>query len=104
MKVRIAEAAGIELVDVDVELAGLARIANEIDLIGGDPVGWISPFELLGRQNRHGRRIELDGVSGRRETHGERNGKRKVRQRMLCGHWLLPESACCLHAACLSPR
>src|SRR5215471_13061349 len=96
MIVRIAEAAGLEFVDVDVELAGLARIANEIDLIGGNPVGRVSPLELLGRQNRHSRRIELDGVAGVGEAYkGRRYGKRKVRQRMLCGHWLLPESAFC---------
>src|SRR5712671_853089 len=94
MMVRIAEAAGLELVDVDVELAGLARIAMEIDLVGGDPVGRVSPFELLRRHKRHSRRIKLDSVGGRGgEAHdGSRNGKREVRQRMLCGHWFLPVS------------
>src|SRR5262245_59199114 len=91
MIVRIAEAAGLEPVDVDVELPGLARIAKEIDLIGGNPVGRVSPFKLLRCQNGHNRRIKLDGVGGGGETHDDgRNRASEVRQRMLCGHWLLP--------------
>src|SRR5438270_8655609 len=105
MIVRIAEAAGLELVDVDVELAGLARIAMEINLIGGDPVGRVAPLELLGRHNSHSRRIELDRVAGRGDAHDDsRNGKREVRQRMLWGHWVLPVSTLYLHATCITPR
>src|SRR5262245_53010684 len=104
MMVRIAEAAGLELVDVDVELASLARIAQEIDLVGGDPVGRVSPLELLRRHNRHNRRIELDGAGGHGNAHdGGRNGASEVRQRMLCGHWLLPVSNF-LDAACMTLR
>src|SRR5882672_318375 len=105
MIVRIAEAAGLELVDVDVEPAGLARIAKEIDLIGGDPVGRVSPFELLRRHKRHSRRIELDSVAGGGEARdGGRNGKHEVRQRMLCDHWFLPLSTPFLDAACMTLR
>src|SRR5262245_34585100 len=92
MIVRIAEAAGLELVDVNVELTGLARVAEEIGLIGGDPIGRISPLELLGRHIRHGCRIELDGVAGCSDAHDGRNGKREVRQWMLCEHGTLPVS------------
>src|SRR5215510_14880275 len=96
MIVRIAEAAGLELVDVNVELTGLARVAEEIGLIGGDPIGRISPLELLGRHRRHGCRIELDGVGGHSDAHdGGRNSKREVRQWMLCDHWTLPVSTLC---------
>src|SRR5215470_18909941 len=91
MIVRIGEAAGLELVDVDVELASLARIAEQIDLVGGDPVSRVPPLELLGRHNRHDHRIELDGVGGAGETDdGDRNGASEIRQRMLCGHWFPP--------------
>src|SRR5262245_40899330 len=100
MIMRIAKAAGLELVDVDVQLAGLARSAMEIDLVGGNTISRISPLELLRRQNGHSRWIELYGVASRGEAPGECDGKRKVRQRMLCGHWLLPVSAFCSRAAC----
>src|SRR5262249_3913585 len=58
-----------------------------------------------GRHNRHNRWIELDRVGGRGEAHdGRRHGKREIRQRMLCGHWLLPVSTLYLPAACFTPR
>src|SRR5262249_12485790 len=91
MIVRIAEAAGLELVDVDVELTGLARIAEEISLIGSNPIGRISPLELLKRHNGHNRRIELDGMAAGCEAHnGGCDAASEIPQRMLCVHLFLP--------------
>src|SRR5262249_58662146 len=91
MIVRIAEAAGLELVDVDVELTGLARIAEEISLIGSNPIGRISPLELLKRHNGHNRRIELDGMAAGCEAHnGGCDWASRRRERVLCAPLFLP--------------
>ena len=49
MVMRVAEAAGFEAVDVDVDAASLVRIADQDGLVGGGLHGRVAPLELVGR-------------------------------------------------------
>ncbi len=89
--VRIAEAAGLELVDIDVKF-GLVRVAVKDGLIGRDLVGRIAPLELVGRHIGDGRRIEFDGAACRDKAQScgrdrKCDRKRKMRQSATIGHF-----------------
>jgi hypothetical protein len=80
MIVRVAEAVGLELVDVDVQ-PGLGRIAVKDGLVGGDLVGRVAPVELLGRLGDDGRGVELDGAAGGHKAQGGNgDGELKTQQ------------------------
>jgi hypothetical protein len=72
-----AEAAGLELVDVDIE-AGPVRIAVENGLVGRGLVGRIAPGKLIGRLVDHGRRVDLGGVARGRKASGRRDDGREL--------------------------
>src|SRR5262249_42087192 len=71
MKVRVAHAVGLELVELDVEAASLGRIAYQNGCVGGGLIGRITPFELVGGLEGDRGGIELDSVRGCGKTKGE---------------------------------
>src|SRR5438067_1829448 len=87
---RVAEAAGLELVDVDVK-PRLVRIAVKNGLIRRRLVGRVSPLELVGRHIGDGRRIKLDGAARTDKAQGcGRNSKREVNQSARISQFSLP--------------
>ncbi len=99
---RIAEAAGLERVDIDIKF-GLVRVAVKDGLIGRGLAGRIAPFELVGRHVGDGRRIEFGGAAGDDKAEScSRNRKCKMRQNAAIGHFSLPYANA--FAARMAPR
>src|SRR5437588_2309754 len=87
---RVAEAAGLELVDVDVKPC-LVRIAVKNGLIRRGLVGRVSPLELIGRHIGDGRRIKLDRAARTDKAQTcRRNREREVNQSATIGQFCLP--------------
>lgn len=74
---RVAEAVGLELVDVDIQRPRLLGIADENGPVGGDLVGRVAPHELVGRLVDDGCRVEFDRLGRSGEAQG-RDGDGKL--------------------------
>jgi hypothetical protein len=92
MEVRTAEAIRLELVDVDVQRAGLLGVAIEHRPVGRDLVGRIGPHELIGRLEDDGLGIELGRLGRGREAQGRgTDGECKTQAGEAVGHFRLPD-------------
>ncbi len=92
MDVRTAEAVRLELVDVDVERAGLLRIAVEHGAVGLDLVGRIGPHELVRRLEDDGLGVELGRLGRGREAQSRcAHGECKMKAGRSVGHFRLPD-------------